>query len=79
MMLQLIKPSQTFSRIHGNSGVTDIRCHGDNVYSCGRNGRYCQFTVANGNQLELVSSNKVSIVNSFWHHTIICPSVCLCL
>jgi len=58
-LLQLIKPSQTFSRLHGNSGVTDICCHGDDVYSCGRNGHYCQFAVANDNQLQLLSSNKV--------------------
>ena len=70
MMFQLIKPSQTFSRIHGNSGVTDIRCHGDDVYSCGRNGRYCQFTVDNDHRLQLVSSNKVGI-------GIILSSVCL--
>ena len=57
--LQLIKPSQTFSHLHGNSGVTDICCHGDDIYSCGRNGHYCQFAVANGNQLQLLSSNKV--------------------
>jgi len=61
---QLLKPSQTFSRVHGNSGVTDVRCHGDDVYSCGRNGRYCQFSVANDNQLQLISSNKVSLVDS---------------
>ena len=62
MCLQLMSPSQTFSRVHGNSGVTDVRCHGDSVYSCGRNGRYCQFAVANGNQLQLISNNKVQSV-----------------
>ena len=63
-LLQLIKPSQTFSRIHGNSGVTDIRCYGDDVYSCGCNGRYCRFAVVNGNQLQLISTNRVSFINS---------------
>ena len=58
--LQLMKPAQTFSRIHGNSGVTDVRCHGNVVFSCGRNGRYCQFAVDNGNLLQLISTNKVS-------------------
>ena len=59
--VQLIRPSQTFTHLHGNSGVTDLRCHGDDVFSCGRNGRYCQLSVANGNQLQLVSSNKVDV------------------
>ena len=58
--LQLIKPSQTFSHIHGSSGVTDVHCRGDTVLSCGRDGRYCQFTVVDGNRLQLVSANKVA-------------------
>jgi len=62
---QLIKPCQTFAHVHGQNGVTDIRCNADSaiLYSCGRNGHYCQFTVNHGinHQLQLISSNRVSI------------------
>ncbi|KAI0211811.1 WD repeat-containing protein 6 [Lamellibrachia satsuma] len=51
-------PQQSFKKIHGKSGVTDIRYHDDHVYSCGRDGQFRKY-VTDKNGLHLLSSNKV--------------------
>ena len=50
---------QSFVRLHGKAGVTDLCYHGDHLYTCGRNGLYCQFSVESG-KVHLLTSNKVS-------------------
>ncbi|CAC5398690.1 unnamed protein product [Mytilus coruscus] len=55
---QYLDPVQSFWKIHGKTGVTDV-CSADNtIYTAGRDGHYRQFTIYNG-QLMLLNSNRV--------------------
>ncbi|XP_013403103.1 WD repeat-containing protein 6 [Lingula anatina] len=51
-------PAQSFAKLHGKAGVTDVCIHADYVYTSGRDGQYRQFRVRAG-QLELMTSSKV--------------------
>ena len=49
---------QSFAKIHGKAGVTDVRCYGDEVYTAGRDGHYRKYCMENG-QLVLLTSSQV--------------------
>ena len=51
-------PIQSFWKVHGKAGVTDVRYHDNHVYSAGRDGEYREYDVIEG-RLELLHSNKV--------------------
>ncbi|XP_071154129.1 tRNA (34-2'-O)-methyltransferase regulator WDR6-like [Mytilus edulis] len=55
---QYLDPVQSFWKIHGKTGVTDICSADDSIYTAGRDGHYRQFTIDNG-QLQLLNSNRV--------------------
>lgn len=58
LFLQYLDPVQSFWKIHGKTGVTDICSADDSIYTAGRDGHYRQFTIDNG-QLQLLNSNRV--------------------
>ncbi|WAR22367.1 WDR6-like protein [Mya arenaria] len=49
----------TFPRLHGRAGVTHICCHGNHIYSAGRDGTYRVYEWAEDDELVLLNSNKV--------------------
>ena len=58
-ILQIMEPIQSFWKVHGKAGVTDVRYHGDEVYTAGRDGQYRCYTV-DGTRLELLHGSKVN-------------------
>ncbi|XP_064630402.1 tRNA (34-2'-O)-methyltransferase regulator WDR6-like [Lineus longissimus] len=52
-------PSKTFLKVHGKSGVSHVCFHDDHVYSCGRDGKYVQYSLEDG-QLKQLNANKVA-------------------
>ena len=58
MYFQTQDPVQSFWKIHGKTGVTDIRRTEDIVYTCGRDGHYRTFKIDN-DRLTLLNSNRV--------------------
>ena len=69
--LQVEQPLQSFPRIHGKAGVTDVCFHDDQVYSCGRDGQYRVYRfrdpgdpgdgdTSGEGMLEMLEANRVS-------------------
>ena len=54
-------PCQTFLKVHGKSGVSHVCFHDDHVYSSGRDGRYVQYSLEDG-QLKMLNGNKVGVL-----------------
>lgn len=51
-------PSQSFPKIHGKTGVTNIICHKGNVYTSGRDGCYRVFSHDDGH-MTLQNTHRV--------------------
>lgn len=51
-------PSQSFPKIHGKTGVTNIICHKDNVYTSGRDGCYRVFSHDDGH-MTLLNTHRI--------------------
>ncbi|CAE1265105.1 unnamed protein product [Acanthosepion pharaonis] len=56
---QVSTPTQSFYRIHGKSGVTDVRSRKGFLFTAGRDGQYRQFNSSEDNSLQLLNSKKV--------------------
>lgn len=56
---QVSTPKQSFYRIHGKSGVTDVRSRKGFLFTAGRDGQYRQFNSSEDNSLQLLNSKKV--------------------
>ncbi|XP_052225658.1 WD repeat-containing protein 6-like isoform X3 [Dreissena polymorpha] len=50
---------QTFPKCHGKVGVTHVSCHGDRVYSAGRDGTYRLYEWSDSGQLNILHSHRV--------------------
>ncbi len=64
-----MEPQQSFWKVHGKTGVTDIAYHNGHVYTAGRDGHYRQYSVEEG-KLSLLHSNKVGMSCMYTAHTI---------
>lgn len=53
-----LKPSQSFTRVHGKAGVTFVTFRDGYVYTAGRDGFYRQWQFVDG-KLGLLHGNKV--------------------
>ena len=53
------EPIQSFWKIHGKAGVTDVCYHDNYVYTSGRDGYFRQYSVEN-DELHLLNANRVS-------------------
>lgn len=56
---------ETYPKMHGKSGITDMVTHESFLYTAGRDGFYCQFSFQSG-QLSLVNENKVLVSHSLF-------------
>ncbi|XP_070541376.1 tRNA (34-2'-O)-methyltransferase regulator WDR6-like [Ptychodera flava] len=55
---QAVGPTQSLVTVHGKGGVTDACCHGDFIYTAGKDGTYKQYSYQD-NHLHLLNSSKV--------------------
>ena len=51
--------TQSFPKIHGKAGVTSVCCHGNQVYTTGRDGQYRVYAWQEDGSLKLLNSNRV--------------------
>lgn len=52
-------PSQSFPKIHGKTGVTNIICDKGNVYTTGRDGCYRVFSHEDHGHMTLLNTHRI--------------------